>query len=108
VISLDEVALLLRGWRENKSRLRVVVQSRLFSFSGLCTLFKAEGEYLSFWVGDVSVRENALSFSVAGCVFDFSDVPADAPDAVLPFGGRVVSGIVGSRLDFKIAMMLLA
>jgi hypothetical protein len=108
MISLDDVALLLRGWRENESRLRVVVQSPVFSFSGLCTLFKAEGESLGFWVGDFATRENALSFSVAECAFDFGDVSADAPDAVIPLGDRVLSGIVGSRRDFKIAIMLLA
>jgi len=61
----------------------------------------------SFWVGDLTARENGVSFSLSGCLFDFADVLADAPDAILPVGGKVASVIVGSRRDFKIAIMLL-
>jgi hypothetical protein len=108
MISLGEALLVLRGWCERKRPLRVQVESPETMFSAFCTLYKVEGETVNFWIGAIA-SGNGISFSLTGCRFDFGDVPADAPDAVIPvLGGTVESGLMGTRgTDFKIAIMLL-
>ena len=106
MISLNEALLVLRGWGETKAPLRLAVQSPEVWFSGFCTVWKIEGEQVSFWI-DGKVDKDAVGFLLTDCRFDFGDVPPDAPDAVLPVGGKVESGLVGVRDDFKIAILLL-
>ena len=98
--------MLLRGWQENKSRLRVAMRSPEVWFSGFCTVDKAEGEQATFWIG-ATPGKTAIGFLLAGCRFRFGDVPTDAPDAFLPVGGKVESGLIGTRKDFEIAILLL-
>jgi hypothetical protein len=104
MIPLDDVTLLLRGWAETKSRLRVVAQSRESAFSAFCTVYKAEGGRVAFWIGREG-EKNAIDFLLLGCLFDFRDTPAGEGD--LPIGATVESGIVGVRGDFNIAILLL-
>jgi hypothetical protein len=103
---LDEAFLLLRGWFDEQSSLRVSVQSPEVWFAGFCTIFKIEGENVIFSIGTLS-DNNSIGFSLAGCRFRFGDVPSDAPDSTLPTGGQVESGIIGTRRDFEIAILLL-
>jgi hypothetical protein len=103
MIPPDAVALLLRGWAENKSPLRVVVRSPEMTFSAFCTVWKAEGERVAFWIGGSD--KNAIEFLLEGCLFDFTDVPPT--QANLDVGGKVESGIVGVRGSFNITAMLL-
>jgi hypothetical protein len=105
VISLDEVVLLLRGWAESRSRLRVIVQSPEVVFSAFCTVYKAERERVAFWIGTAE-SNNAIDFLLTECRFDFRDSPSTA-ESDLSVGGRVESGIVGVRGDFSLAIMLL-
>jgi len=35
-------------------------------------------------------------------------MPLDAPDSALPAGGKVESGLIGTRDNFRIAILLLA
>jgi hypothetical protein len=107
MISLDEALLLLRGWEENKFPLRVAVQSPEVWFSGFCTVKKVEGDRVEFWIGG-AVDQDGIGFLVASCRFEFEDVPLDAPDSLLPVGAKVESGLVGTRDNFKIAILALA
>lgn len=106
MISVDEVTLLLRGWGERKSTIRVLVQSPEFVFSAFCTLYKAEGGRVAFWIGTEPGRDG-FDLLLNGALFEFGDVPPDAVDANLRVGGKVESGIMGARGSLKIAFMLL-
>jgi hypothetical protein len=105
MVSLNEALLVLSGWEDRP--LRLIVQSPEVWFSSFCTLWRVKGEKATFWIGG-RVEQDAVSFLLTGCLFDFGDVPEDAPDAALPVGGVVESGLIGTRgRDFKIAIMLL-
>jgi hypothetical protein len=106
VISLGEVTLLLRGFAEKRSPLRVVVRSLELNFSAACTVYKAEGGRVAFWIGPESDK-SAIDFLIAGCIFDFRDVPAD--EAALLVGENAESGIAALRegTDFELLIMLL-
>ena len=104
MISLDDVTLLLRGWGDKKSLLRIVVQSPETTFSGFCTVWKADEGYVTFWIGEEH-DNNMVAFLLRGCVFDFTDIPPE--QAQIPVGATVESGIVGTRSRFMIAIMLL-
>ena len=104
MIPLDEVTLLLRGWAESNSPLRVIARSPEVIFSAFCTVYKVEGGRAAFWIGP-QTRNSAIDFLLTGCRFDFRDVPPG--DASLSVGGKVESGIVGVRGTFDIAIMLL-
>jgi hypothetical protein len=104
MISLNDVVLLLRGWAEDKSPLRVVVTSPEVNFTSRCTVWDATGERVSLWIGPERDK-NAVAFALSNLRFEFGDVPVAEAD--LPIGGTVESGIVGVRGDFSITIMLL-
>jgi hypothetical protein len=104
MIPLDEVNLLLRGWADEQSRLRVVAQSPEMTFSAFCTVYKAEGARVAFWIGKEDDK-SMIDFLLTDCLFEFGDSPSGEAD--LPVGGKVESGIVGARGDFNITIMLL-
>jgi|SRR5579863_5276306 len=104
MISPDEATLLLRGWAEAKAPLRVIVQSPEVTFSASCSVWSAEGKFVSFWVGS-ELDKNAIAFVLADCRFDFVDVPPEQAD--LPVGVTVECGLIGVRGPFSISIMLL-
>jgi hypothetical protein len=104
MISSGEVLLVLNGWAETRSRLRVVVRSSEMLFSAFCTVYKANEERVAFWVG-LEEDKNAVEFVLSGCRFEFTDVPPEQAD--LSVGAKVESGIVGVRGMFRLAIMLL-
>jgi len=103
VISITEVTLVLNGWAEKQSPLRVVVESPEVVFSAFCTVYKVKDERVAFWIGEE--RKNAIEFPLSGCRFDFADVPLE--QGRLSVGREVESGIVGARETFRLAIMLL-
>jgi hypothetical protein len=106
MISLGEVNLLLRGFAEKQSRLRVVVRSLELNFSASCTVYKAEGGRVAFWIGP-EANKSAIDFLLVGCIFDFRDVPSD--EAALLVGESAASGIAAVRegTDFELLIMVL-
>lgn len=100
-ISASDFALLLRGWRDDKRRLRVVLKNPVVSFGVFCTVYDAKDN------GDFSVAitdSSMIGLSLTGCTCGFLD--ATERDEVL--GERVESGLVAVRPDFEVAILLLA
>jgi hypothetical protein len=101
-ISASDFTLLLRGWRDTKRRLRVVLKNPLVSFGVFCTVYDARDN------GDFSIavtESSMIGVSLNGCVFGFLDA---APDGEPVLGEKVESGLVAVRPDFELAIMLLA
>ena len=102
--TLNEALLVLRGWGDSKSRLRVAVQSPEVWFASFCTVKSVGDDRVEFWLRPDT---DAVGFLLADCRFEFADVPPTDADSFLPVGGQVESGIVGRRPDFKIAILLI-
>jgi hypothetical protein len=102
--TLSESLLVLRGWGDNKARLRVAVQSPEMWFASFCTVKSVEVDRVEFWL---QPDTDAVGFLLADCRFEFGDVPPTDADSFLPVGGQVESGIVGRRPDFTITILLL-
>jgi hypothetical protein len=103
MIPIPEVALILRGWAEDKRRLRVIARFGVADFSAYCVVREANEQSFSLFVGDDPLNMFGLYFD--GWVFDFGDAPPDAEG--LPIGGKVESAIVGGRRGSHLWLMLL-
>ncbi len=104
-ISVEDFFLLLQGWRESKSRLRVKFLSPSLKFSAFCELLDARDGRVAFWIGHPESK-SAADFNVTGCLFGFRDVAAS--EAGLPEGVIVESAIEAVRDDFGLLIMLLS
>ena len=103
-ISADDFFLLLQGWRESNSRLRVKVLSTALQLSVFCEVLDARDGRVAFWIGQKESK-SAADFNVTGCLFGFRDVKAS--EAGLPEGVEVESAIEAVRDDFALLIMLL-
>lgn len=81
-IGFDDFQLLLRGWRDAGSRLRIAFKSSALEFFAFCTLIDVRDNLAAFW-----------------------DVPP--ADARLPLGVEQESAIEAVRNDFALLIMLL-
>jgi len=104
MISENEAVLLLRGWGEAKSRLRVVVESPFVTFAAFCSVHKADRGSITFWIGPKK-DNNMVNFPLFDLKFEFADVPLE--QSKLSIGAIVESGIVAARAYFRLAVMLL-
>ena len=104
MISLAEVVLLLRGWADNRSHVRVVFESGEVTLGISGTVWKVKEAAVSFLVG-YEGGGNVVGFSLADWKFDFTDVPPE--EAKLKVGGLVESGIVGVKDGTHFTVMLL-
>jgi hypothetical protein len=103
-IDFERFALLLRGWRDSGSRLRVAFKSSALEFFAFCAIIDARDDLIGFWIGDEAAK-NAVEFKVHRCLFAFRDVPAT--EASLPLGVEMESAIEAVRDDFALLIMLL-
>jgi hypothetical protein len=103
MIPLNEAALLLRGWFESKSRLRVIFKGNAISFSAYCVVHAATDSSVVFAID--GNESNLIEFFLAGCNCDFADAAAD--DNTLGFGGKIESAVVIGRLGFALTVCLL-
>ena len=100
-ISVSDFVLLLRGWRDTRRRLRVVLKNPIVSFGVFCTVYDARDS------GDFSIAitdSSMIGVSLRGCACGFLDAP---PDGEPVMGEAVESGLVAVRPDFELAIMLL-
>jgi hypothetical protein len=104
MIKIDEALLVLRGWSESKSRLRVIFKSPGVTVGAFCTLpsIDDEGRFLYFECG----TGNIFGFLLSDCICDFSDANPDSTG--LQIGGKIESGIVFGRRGFELSIFLLA
>jgi hypothetical protein len=100
-MTLVEVALLLNGWKDEKSRLRVIAVSPELKFSAFCTVYVARPDLVIFAVDGNNL--SLVEFSLAACNCGF----AGEPDK-LEVGGKVESAILAVRGDFNLTICLLA
>jgi len=98
-ISVDDFALILRGWCDSKRRVRVVLTHPLVPFAVSGTVYAVNAQGFSITIDE----ENTVAVSVVGCEFGFMDLPEG--ERVL--GKQVESGLVAVRTDFRLVVMLL-
>ncbi|SRR5713101_2049524 len=99
-ISASEFALVLRGWRDDERRLRVVLKSPFVTFGVFGTAFDASEDGLT-----VSITESSMiAVSLMGCTCGFLE--SKEREEVL--GEVVESGLVAVRPSFELAIVLLA
>jgi hypothetical protein len=103
-IDFNGFRLLLRGWRDSGSRLRVAFKSSALEFSAFCAVIDVRDDLIAFWIGEEAAK-NAVEFKVRNCLFVFRDVPAT--EARLPLGVEMESAIEAVRDDFALLIMLL-
>lgn len=112
-MTVDEMCLLLHGWRDSRSRLRVLLRSPCLPpgeedwrvvVSAFCTVFDARGGRAAFWV-ESTEEKSALDFRLRECRCGFVDHPPEDPG--LPVVGKVESTIVAVCPDFELFVMLL-
>ena len=92
MISPNEVALLLNGWKEEKRRLRIILRAGWFDFSAFCFVHEANAGGANFTLDDDGF--NMFGFAFEGWVFDFADPPSD--DKALGVGATIESAICGA------------
>ena len=103
LISGDAFFLLLRGWRDDESRLWVKFLSTAMQLSSPCTLLDAKDGRVAFLFQKES--SNFADFNVTGCVCGFRDVATE--EARLPVGFKAESAVEAVRDDFALLIMLL-
>lgn len=103
-IDFEGFTLLLRGWRDSGSRLRVAFKSSALEFFAFCAVIDVRDDLIGFWIGDEDAK-NAVEFKVRDCLFAFRDVPPN--EARLPLGVEMESAIEAVRDDFALLIMLL-
>jgi hypothetical protein len=103
MIPQNEVALLFRGWRESKARLRVIFKGTEIVFSAYCTVYAAGDDSVVFAIAGEEI--NLIEFSLLGCVCDFTDAPPGGDE--LPVGGKIASAILVLRDGFALTVFLL-
>lgn len=99
-ISTNEFALLLRGWRDDKRRLRVVLKTPFINFGVFGTVYDASEDGLTIAVTESSM----IAVSLMGCTCGFLE--SKEREEVL--GKLVESGLVAVRPSFELAIILLA
>src|SRR5260370_3147888 len=104
MIPISEAILVLRGWAENRRRLRLIFKSSTIRLSVFCTVYDAQGEQVALAIE--GGENNAAEFVLRGCKFGFTDPPDHAPG--LPIGGRVESAIFANGRYFHLNVFLLA
>lgn len=103
MIPAPEIALLLRGWRDDKRRLRVILPAGLVHLSAYCRVFDVNEDGFSVTIGDEG--RNMAGFLFEGWAFDFADAPPDSEELLV--GGEIESAIVGVRAGLTITLLLL-
>lgn len=96
MISVSDAALLLRGWKDSKSPLRVTFKSQSIVLSAHCWAWAATEEHAVFALDED--EESLVSFSIAGCICGFADVPAEEPALPVGKNEKIESGIVCNHL----------
>jgi hypothetical protein len=102
MIPIPEVSLLLRGWAEEKRRLRVIARLGGIDFSAFCRVQDVNADGFALVIG--SDGRDMIGFLFEGWVFDFSDAPP-ADNEVL--GEPMESAIIGSWKGFELFIFLL-
>ena len=100
----EQFLLLVRGWRDSKSRLRIAFRSSDLELNAFCTVLEAREGRVAFWIG-AERDKNAVDFVVAECFCGFRDVPLS--ESELPVGVEIESMIGAVRDDFSLLIMLL-
>jgi len=103
LIPNEDFFLLLRGWRDEASRLWVKFLSPALQLTSSCALYDARDGRVAFSLQAES--KSFADFNVAGCVFGFRDVAAE--ETRLPNGIEAESAIEAVRDDFALLIMLL-
>jgi len=103
MIPTSEIALLLRGWRDSKRRLRVVALLDSVHLASYCMV--SEVKESSFSVILDADGRNMVEFFFEGWVFDFTEAPPDGEELLM--GGIIESSIVGLRSGYKLMLLLL-
>lgn len=98
--SLDDVFLILRGWEEDKRRVRVIVRDSLYYFAVWGVIKGTEDLTLTVGLSE----DSFVRASLLDCRCAFADVATD--NEVL--GECVECGIVGARPGFNFTVMLMA
>jgi hypothetical protein len=105
MIPSSDALLVLRGWAESKTRLRVLFKGEPVDFSAFCVVCEAQDDVVSFVIADDP--KSMIGFRVRGCVCGFKDKPRDAAGFSLPVGGKVESAVLFVRRGFELTIMLL-
>lgn len=99
-ITPEEFGLVLRGWRDDKRRVRAVLEASLISFGVFGTVLDALDN------GNLSISLNgsdAIGVSTAGCICGFLDITGEEVA-----GEATESGLIAFRPDFRLTVLLLA
>ena len=88
----NEVALLLRGWGEEKRRLRIVLRAGWFGISTFCFVCDANAGGATFLLGEEP--RNTFDFSFENWIFEFAELPNG--DKTPGIGARIKSAICGA------------
>ena len=103
LITRDDFFLVLHGWRDTTSPLWVKFLSGALQLSAPAVLYDARDDRVAVRLHTDS--KSFADFNVAGCVFGFRDVTAEA--ARLPVGFEAESAVEAVRDDFALLIMLL-
>jgi hypothetical protein len=104
MIPIPEISLQLRGWAEEKRRLRVIARLGGIDFSAFCRVETVNEDGFALVIG-VDARD-MIGFVFEGWVFDFHDAPSD--DNELIVGGEIESAIMGLKNGLALMIFLLA
>ena len=102
-MTIEDANLLIRGWRDENSQLRVILRSSRLRFGAFCKAIDAHDGTVAFRVGSDS--RDVIEFFIGDCRCGFGDAPPD--DDALKVGGKVESVLIASRPNFELFIILL-
>jgi hypothetical protein len=102
LMGVPDVPLLLRGWAEERRRLRIVARLGLVDFSALCRISSVAEDSFALVIG--SDLRDVIGFKLEGWIFAFTDAP---PKDNEMFGETIESAILGIREGLSLFIFLL-
>ncbi len=101
LLPIPDVPLLLRGWRDDNRRLRVVAKLGLVDFSAFCRVASSNEDSFALAIGNDA--RDMIGFSLKLWRFAFMDAPPNDNEIL---GETIESAILGVHSDTRLTLFL--